>query len=228
MQLAARQLAADLKKGLRPLYVLHGDEAGTSGFSAAYVFENMEPVEYTGKVSLSDGSEQEITVTLMKNAQTGKFYLADPVRRAIGLVHAGWRGTLGRIPAVAIERMGEEFGTDPADLYAAIGPGICQDCYEMGDEVRDQFADQWGESAAAKLLRKYPAFAEDGTRIPGGKFHLDLMEANRMTLLLAGVREDRLAVSNVCTKCNADVFYSFRAHRMENEQAAMIVNRFGQ
>ena len=54
------------------------------------------------------------------------------------------------------------------------------------------------------------------------------MEANRMTLLSAGVREDRLAVSNVCTKCNADVFYSFRAHRMENEQAAMIVNRFGQ
>ena len=52
-------------------------------------------------------------------------YLADPVRRAIGLVHAGWRGTLGRIPAVAIERMGEEFGTDPADLYAAIGRGIC-------------------------------------------------------------------------------------------------------
>ena len=97
----------------------------------------------------------------------------------------------------------------------------------MGDEVREQFADQWGESAAAKLLRKYPAFAEDGTRIPGGKFHLDLMEANRMTLLSAGVREDRLAVSNVCTKCNADVFYSFRAHRMENEQAAMIVNRFG-
>lgn len=154
-------------------------------------------------------------------------YLADPVRRAIGLVHAGWRGTLGRIPAVAIERMREEFGSDPVDLYAAIGPGICQDCYEMGDEVREQFADQWGESVAAKLLRKYPAFAEDGTRIPGGKFHLDLMEANRMTLLSAGVREDRLAVSNVCTKCNADVFYSFRARRMENEQAAMIVNRFG-
>ncbi|MBQ9060400.1 MAG: peptidoglycan editing factor PgeF [Firmicutes bacterium] len=153
-------------------------------------------------------------------------YLADPVRKAVGLVHAGWRGTLGKIPEVAIERMGKEFGSDPADIYAAIGPGICQDCYEMGEEVRDQFADQWGEKAAERLFRRYPAFAEDGAEIPGGKPHLDLMEANRQTLLAAGVPEDHIAVSNVCTKCNADVFYSFRAHRMENEQAAMIVNRW--
>ncbi|MBQ9014687.1 MAG: peptidoglycan editing factor PgeF [Firmicutes bacterium] len=153
-------------------------------------------------------------------------YLADPVRRAIGLVHAGWRGTLGRIPAVAIQRMREEFGSAAEDLYAAIGPGICQECYEMGEEVREQFADQWGEPAAERIFRRFPAFAKDGSEIPGGKFHLDLMEANRMTLLAAGVRPERIAVSNVCTKCNADVFYSYRAHRMENEQAAMLVNRW--
>lgn len=153
-------------------------------------------------------------------------YLADPVRRAVGLVHAGWRGTLGRIPAVAVERMKEEFGSDPRDIYAAIGPGICQDCYEMGPEVRDLFAGQWGEDSAAKIFRNYPAFAEDGSEIPGGKPHLDLREANRMSLLGAGLREDHIAVSNVCTRCNADVFYSFRARRMENEQAAMIVNRW--
>ena len=153
-------------------------------------------------------------------------YLVDPVRKAVGLVHAGWRGTLGRIPAVAIGKMKEEFGSDPADMYAAIGPGICLDCYEMGEEVLDQFADQWGEDEAEKIFRRYPAFMEDGREIPGGKPHLDLMEANRMSLLMAGIPEDHIAVSNVCTKCNADIFYSFRAHRMENEQAAMIVNRW--
>ena len=96
----------------------------------------------------------------------------------------------------------------------------------MGDEIREMFADQWGDSAADRVLKKYPAVAEDGSEIPGGKYHLDLGEANRMTILGAGVREDHLAISNVCTKCNVDVFYSFRAQRMENEQAAMIVNRF--
>ena len=88
----------------------------------------------------------------------------------------------------------------------------------MGDEVYDQFSDQWGRSAADRIFRRYPS----------GKYHLDLREANRMTLLEAGVRADRIAVSNVCTMCNADIFYSYRAHRMQNEQTAMIVNRFGE
>ena len=144
-------------------------------------------------------------------------YLADPKRGAIGLVHAGWRSTLGKIPAKAIERMAVQFGSDPRDLYAAIGPGICTDCYEMGDEVYEQFSEQWGSAAADAILRRYP----------GGKYHLNLRAANHMTLLEAGVSEERIAVSNVCTMCNADIFYSYRAHRMENEQVAMIVNRFG-
>ena len=155
-------------------------------------------------------------------------YLADPVTQAVGLVHAGWKGTLGRIPAEAIRLMSARFGSDPEDLYAAIGPGICVDCYEMGDEVYELFSDQWGSAAADRIFTKRPAFAEDGEEIPGGKYHLDLRGANRMTLLEAGVREERIAVSNVCTMCNADYFYSYRAHRMENEQAAMIVNRFGE
>lgn len=154
-------------------------------------------------------------------------YIADPVRKAIGLVHAGWKGTLARIPEVAIANMVVRFGCDPADMYAAIGPGICRDCYEMGDEIYDAFAERWGRKAADGILSKYPAVDAEGRDIPGGKYHLDLREANRMTLLRAGIPEDHIQVSNVCTKCNADHFYSYRARRMENEQAAMMVNRFG-
>ena len=153
-------------------------------------------------------------------------YIADPVRRCVGLVHAGWRGTLGRIPEVAIANMAVRFGCDPADMYAAIGPGICRDCYEMGDEVYEAFASEWSEAEADRILSRYPASDAEGRDIPGGKYHLDLREANRMTLLRAGIPEDHIEVSNVCTKCNSDIFYSYRSRRMENEQAAMIVNRF--
>ncbi len=153
-------------------------------------------------------------------------YIVDPVHKAIGLVHAGWRGTLGKIPQVAIGHMIARFGTNPADIYAAVGPGICKDCYEMGDEVFDLFAEQWGRSKAEQLLSRYPAKDSEGKEIPGGKYHLDLRAANKMTLINAGVPENQIEISNVCTMCNADIFYSYRAKRMENEQVAMLVNRF--
>ena len=154
-------------------------------------------------------------------------YIADPVRGAIGLVHAGWKGTLGRIPAVAVANMTVRFGCDPQDMYAAIGPGVCRDCYEMGNEIYDAFAEQWSTADADRILSRYPAVDADGREIPGGKYHLDLREANLLTLLRSGIPEEHIAVSNVCTKCNADMFYSYRSGHMENEQTAMMVNRFG-
>ena len=154
-------------------------------------------------------------------------YIVDPKRRVSGLVHAGWKGTLGRIPQVAIAQMTVKFGCDPADMYAAIGPGICRDCYEMGDEVYDAFAEQWSPEEAERIFSRYPAADADGNEIPGGKYHLDLREANMMTLIRAGVPADHIEISNVCTMCNADTFYSYRARRMENEQVAMMINRFG-
>lgn len=153
-------------------------------------------------------------------------YIVDPKRRAAGLVHAGWKGTLGKIPQVAIAQMTVKFGCDPADMYAAIGPGVCRDCYEMGDEVYDAFADQWSREDADLILSRYPAKDADGNEIPGGKYHLDLREANKLTLLRAGVPADHIAVSNVCTMCNVDTFYSYRGRALENEQVAMLVNRF--
>jgi YfiH family protein len=176
-----------------------------------------------------DGVVTDIPDVLLTvfGADCPSVYIADPVRKAIGLVHAGWKGTLGRIPEVAVANMVVRFGCDPADMYAAIGPGICRDCYEMGDEVYDAFAEQWSPEEADRIFSRYPAADADGNEIPGGKYHLDLREANRMTLIRAGVPADHIEISNVCTMCNADIFYSYRARRMENEQAAMMINRFG-
>jgi YfiH family protein len=163
-------------------------------------------------------------------------YIVDPKRKAAGLVHAGWKGTLGKIPQVAIAQMVVKFGCDPADMYAAIGPGVCKDCYEMGDEVYDAFAEQWGKEDADLILERYAPGTESKAfkRIiggemqgaPDGKYHLDLRAANRLTLLRAGVPADHIEVSNVCTMCNVDTFYSYRGRALENEQVAMMVNRF--
>ena len=181
-----------------------------------------------------DGMVTDIPGALLTvfGADCPSVYIADPVKKCIGLVHAGWKGTLGKIPAVAIAQMLLNYGCDPADMYAAIGPGICRDCYEMGDEVYDSFASEWSKEDADRIFSRYivdadnPAAKDDGEAARGWKYHLDLREANKMTLMRAGIPEDHIAVSNVCTMCNSDTFYSYRARRMENEQCAMMVNRF--
>ena len=106
--------------------------------------------------------------------------LWDPVRRCAGLVHAGWRGTVAGAAAAAVRAMGEEFGSNPEDLKAGIGPGICGNCYEVGDEVASRF--------------------DPGLSRPGGgdRRLLDLAAANAAQLHAAGVR--RVHLSGLCTK----------------------------
>lgn len=143
-------------------------------------------------------------------------YLVDPVHKAIGLAHSGWKGTLGKIAGATLTRMTKEYGTSPSDVYAAIGPSISEAHYEMGDEIFELFSKEWGEEDAKELMKRHES----------GKYHLDLWKAIKMTLLRAGVAEDHIAVTNICTYSNTDTFYSYRAGKMENEQAAMLVNRY--
>lgn len=155
-------------------------------------------------------------------------YIVDRTKNAIALVHAGWKGTLGKIPKVAIEMMVKEFGCNPSDMYAAIGPSICENCYEMGDEVYDAFALEWGTSDADAILHRYPLGANaseaDAVQYPDGKYHLDLWKANLLTLERCGIPRAQIEVTNICTCCNVNEFYSYRARHMENEQVAMLVN----
>ena len=127
-------------------------------------------------------------------------FFTDPIHRAIGLSHSGWRGTVGRMGAVTLEKMHQEFGTDPEDVYAAVGPSICQDCYEVGTEVADAF------------YRQFPGHEEEILLDKGnGKYQLDLWKCNERILLEAGVRAERLAVTNICTCCNPSLLFSHRA-----------------
>ena len=127
-------------------------------------------------------------------------YFLDPVHKAIGLSHSGWRGTVKRMGQVTVDAMKEAFGTRPEDIIACIGPSICGDCYEVGEEVADEFADAFHEKYHDVILLKKQ----------NGKYQLDLWKANESVLKEAGIKGDYLAVTNICTYCNPQLLFSHR------------------
>jgi YfiH family protein len=148
--------------------------------------------------------------------------LVDTKRRAVGIFHAGWRGTLKRIVEKGVGEMRRQFGSDPSDLRAAIGPGIHSCCYQVGEEVREKFHSQF--AYAAELFRevresnpvheKYPLLFLTA-RAPGHGpeetlLYLDLVAANTRQLLDAGVSAEQVSASPLCTSCRADLLFSYR------------------
>lgn len=128
-------------------------------------------------------------------------FFLDPVQKAIGLSHSGWRGTVGKIGQVTLQRMAEEYGTNPADVIAAIGPSICQECYEVSEDVIEQFQSAFANKYWNELYYKKE----------NGKYQLNLWKANEIVMLEAGIPRENIAVTNVCTCCNSDVLFSHRA-----------------
>lgn len=155
--------------------------------------------------------------------------LVDPRRRVVASVHAGWRGTLRRIAEKAVGRMVQEFGSDPGDLRAVLGPGIRRCCYQVGREVAEAFQGRFPdwedllrrrEPSPSEVHWQQPLFSpEKGRPRPRPavtspdreKYHLDLEEANRRQLLSAGLRRGNIWVSGFCTACRSDTFFSHRA-----------------
>jgi len=151
--------------------------------------------------------------------------LADRKRRAVGVFHAGWRGTLKRIVEKGVGEMRKHFKSDPRDLVAAIGPGVQGCCYEVGEDVRTKFEAQF--ACAGSLFRevkesdpvreKYPllfltARAPGHSQLPV-KLFLDLVEANRRQLLGAGVLANNIDTAAPCTACHTGLLFSFRAEK---------------
>lgn len=130
-------------------------------------------------------------------------YFVDPVRRAIGLSHSGWRGTKDKMGKVTVEAMNREFGTDPRDIIAAVGPSICQDCYEVSEDVAESFAYAFDSALHQNLFYKKK----------DGKYQLNLWEANRQVLLEAGILEKNIQMPNLCTCCNPGFLFSHRASK---------------
>lgn len=151
--------------------------------------------------------------------------VVDVRQRIVAAFHAGWRGTLARIVERGVGRLRAEFGSQPGDLTAAIGPGIGRCCYAVGEEVRMEFGSQFHYADALfeevfdldPIKEKYPMLfltaRAPGHSNLGPSLHLDLVEANRRQLLDAGIASKKIYALHLCTACNTKRFFSYRAEQ---------------
>jgi len=147
----------------------------------------------------------EPNVTLVTYyADCTPLFFVDTAKKAIGLAHAGWRGTVGRIGQRVVDKMASEFGTNPADLVCAIGPAISKCCYEVDKACADEFYRLEGLDNTSFIFPK-----------ENNKYMIDLLEANRQVLISAGVKPENITLSDLCTQCNSELLWSHRATKGE-------------
>ena len=189
--------------------------------------EGMRDDPMPGQLSAGDGivSDTPGVLVTVQTADCLPIILVDPKRRAVGVFHAGWRGTVQRIVEKGVGEMRKHFGSDPRKLVAAIGPGVQGCCYEVGEEVRTRFEAQFAyasslfreEKQSDPVREKYPllfltARAPGHSELPV-KLFLDLVEANRRQLLGAGLMAKNIETTAPCTACHTELLFSFRAEK---------------
>ena len=138
-------------------------------------------------------------VTFFADCVPLMFY--DPVKKVIAASHSGWKGTVGRIGEKTVAMMEQKMGCKREDILAVIGPSICQDCYEVSEDVAQQFENVFTREQYEEMIIEKE----------NGKYQLDLWKANEFILLDAGIRREHLAVTDLCTCCNPEFLFSHRA-----------------
>lgn len=128
-------------------------------------------------------------------------YLVDPVKKVIGLCHSGWKGTVQKIGGKTVRLMQESFGCNPADICGGIAPSICQDCYEVSEDVIEE------------IKKTFPDTKDLFYQKENGRYQLDLWKACEETLLEAGLNPANIEVTDICTCCNPDYLFSHRASK---------------
>ncbi|SFR99339.1 peptidoglycan editing factor PgeF [Anaeromicropila populeti] len=128
-------------------------------------------------------------------------FFVDKKKKAIGLSHSGWKGTVGKIGRKTVEEMEKQFGSEKEDIICVIGPSICSDCYEVSEDVAVQFQNSFQKNQSDKII--YPK--------GNGKYQLDLWLANWFVLSEAGISPENIWISSICTCCNKELLFSHRA-----------------
>ncbi|HVM74010.1 MAG TPA: peptidoglycan editing factor PgeF [Candidatus Saccharimonadales bacterium] len=193
---------------LAPLKQIHS--------SLLYPFAAVPPRPCKGDASSTNTPGLLLAV---QTADCVPILLVDPKKRAVAAIHAGWKGTLARITEKAVGRMRYEYGSKAAHLLAAIGPSVGSCCYEVAADFVSKFTAQFADAAeyfdeARSGEEPNPLqwlnMAPPGHQPPPKGVHLDLRKANRSQLLAAGLRPQNIFVSDLCTACRTDLFFSYR------------------
>lgn len=172
--------------------------------------ENNEPIRLPQTDGLVTNQPEILLTTVHADCLAVFFY--DKNRKAIGLVHAGWRGTVKGIAVKAVKTLMEEYGSKPADIMAYISPGISQCCFETGTEVYEEFLDKW-------------PWVDEFAIKKGEKYFLDLKSINKKQLLDMGLTD--IQISSYCTCCNPELFCSYRGENGTKQRmgAGICLNR---
>lgn len=158
----------------------------------------LKPIDYSSADGLVTNIPGICLVTFY--ADCVPLYFVDSVKKVIGLSHSGWRGTVGKIGRKTVETMEHEYGCDPKDIRGAIGPSICQDCYEVSEDVISAFQKGFSQGDWEELF-----FQKEN-----GKYQLNLWKANELVMKEAGILKEHIAVTNLCTCCNRQLLFSHR------------------
>ena len=156
-----------------------------------------------------DGSITNVkNLTLVTlHADCSPIFIVDPVTKSIGMLHAGWRGAVADISKEAILKMKSNFGSSAENLICCIGPSIGPCCFEIQEDIQHKF-----EKISPKLIKK----RDD-------KIYVDIFECNKINLLESGVKEENIFISDLCTKCNHELLFSYRQQgKIHGNMAAMI------
>ncbi len=141
---------------------------------------------------------EEITL-FMRFADCVPIYFFDPVKRVIGIAHAGWQGTVAKIVQATVKAMRQQYNCQPVNILAGIGPSICVEHYEFGGQALEIVEKSFAAERAEVLLEK------------NGKIHFDLWRANFLLLIQAGLKQEHIQTSGICTAGNVENWYSHRA-----------------
>lgn len=128
-------------------------------------------------------------------------YFYDPVKNVVAVAHSGWKGTVGKMGTVMIEYMSKEYGSKPEDILCAIGPSICMDCYEVSEDVAEAFEEAYSKEQFDSMIYNKG----------NGKYQLNLHKACYYNFVNAGVKEENIALPDLCTCCNSNILFSHRA-----------------
>lgn len=192
---------------------VHGDtiKKVTAGMRGTGLFA---PIDTEADALITD--EPNIALTIF-TADCVPILIYDPVKRAIAAVHAGHKGTALDIAGKTVKRLTDEYGSDPRDMYAGIGPCIGKCCFETDRDVPDAMRGAFGEAVSGMISEKV-------TPEKGLKYYVDLKAINRMLLGRAGICAENIEISEHCTACESDIFWSHRRAGAKRGSLAAIIS----